>query len=171
MPATARAPQKLPLTYVYGDDNAGQGGYGEASLSKSFYSTGGIGGGQIGYNVQNGRLVFGAEADLDASGITGIDTYKLDMNAAFPDPNAPITVSTAKGKSQLNYVGTLRARAGYTFDTTLVYVKGGLAFGDVSDNLPWTDSAGATTSESKNGTLTGYVLGAGAEHFLSPAWP
>ena len=46
-----------------------------ASQSKSFDSTGGIGGGQIGYNVQNGTLVFGVEADLARFGISGTN-YK-----------------------------------------------------------------------------------------------
>ncbi len=132
------------------------GGYGDQS--KSFDSTGGIGGGQIGYNVQNGRVVFGVEADLDASGISGTDTNTLVLGS---------TTSTAKGKGELNYAGTLRGRVGYTFGNALVYATGGLAFGDATDSLTW---SGAAKGVSKSSTLTGYVLGAGTEYAISPAW-
>ena len=101
------------------------GGYGDQS--KSFDSTGGIGGGQIGYNVQNGRVVFGVEADLDASRHFG-NSHKHPGFGYAP-------LSTAKGKGELNYGGTLRGRVGYTFDNALVYATGGLAFGDATDSL------------------------------------
>jgi outer membrane immunogenic protein len=141
-------------------------GTGTDAQSKTFDSTGGFGGGQIGYNVQSGRAVFGVEGDLQASGISGETSV-----AAHFDPYYPAdATSSAKAKSQLNYFGTLRGRLGYTFGNALVYATGGLAFGDATDTLSRTDLLGTTTSKSKSGTLTGYVLGAGTEYAINPAW-
>lgn len=140
------------------------------TLSKSFDSNGGIGGGQIGYNVQNGRIVYGVEGDLDASGITGSGTSTVSLQVPTGPTTADTVTAKATAKSQLNYVGTIRGRLGYTFDSALIYATGGLAFGDASDTLTETDIGGTTTKKSKSSTLTGYVLGAGAEYALNPAW-
>ncbi len=80
------------------------GGYGEASNDSSI--NGGFGGGQVGYNIQRGNLVFGVETDIQGSSITA--------------SGAPST---------LEYFGTVRARAGYAFDRALVYGTGGYAYG------------------------------------------
>ena len=79
------------------------GGYG--SISKNSNINGGFGGGQIGYNIQRGNIVFGGEADIQGANIT------------------------ASGASSLDYFGTVRARAGYAIDRALVYGTGGYAYG------------------------------------------
>ena len=58
-------------SYVYGPITIGNttysgGGPGSATQSKTFDSSGVIGGAQIGYNIQIGRVVFGVEGDLQA---------------------------------------------------------------------------------------------------------
>ena len=96
---------------------------------------GGFGGGQIGYNVQQGNIVFGVEADLQAAGIT-------DSKSQVLPPNAPANVGLTIGnKSTLDWFGTVRGRVGYTFDRTLVYATGGLAYGHIGDETSC--SAGA----------------------------
>ena len=105
------------------------GGYGWSD--NSFYE-GGFGGGQIGYNIQRGTFVFGLETDFEASGITG-------------------------GGINYDYFGTVRGRAGVTFDRALLYATGGFAYGDVS--FP-----GFSHTE------TGYVVGGGLEYKLTPQW-
>ena len=119
--------------------------------------------------MQNGRLVFGVEADIQGSGISGSTSASA---AAWPDGTTSPT-STIKAKSELDDFGTLRGRLGYTFEHTLVYVTGGLAYGNTKDTLSLTEYVTATTqtqSKTADTTRTGYVLGAGAEYFLNPAW-
>ena len=60
-------------------------------------------------------------------------------------------------KSSLDYFGSVRGRVGYTFDRTLVYGTGGFGFGQV-------------TNEGLAETQTGWVVGAGAEYKITPAW-
>jgi outer membrane immunogenic protein len=133
--------------YGYGD--------GQRSLSPS----GGFGGGQIGYNLQRDRFVFGIEADLQGAGIE--DSARVDMLGGD---------ASAAAKSELNWFGTVRGRVGYTLDQTLVYFTGGLAFGGVKDTLSVMSPLGDMTKVSKDDTKTGFVLGGGLEHKLNPAW-
>jgi outer membrane immunogenic protein len=93
-----------------------------------------IGGVQLGYNWQFSRnWVFGIEGDISGT----------DMNnGAF---------------AHVDYLGTLRARAGYTWDRTMLYGTGGLAW-NRSSLLGFHD------------TDTGYALGLGLEWAFAPAW-
>ena len=114
---------------------------------------GGFVGGQIGYNWQFGRVVVGAEADLQGADIS--DRVQ-DLN--FGD----------NFHSRLDWFGTVRGRLGYAFDRTLVFATAGFAFGGVHNNV---DGAFLPGSPYKfDGTATGYVLGAGVEYKLNPAW-
>lgn len=129
------------------------------SGAKSFGAAGGFGGGQIGYNLQRDRLVFGVEADIQGAAIDGSGTVSLaNVNAS------------ATGKNNLDWFGTVRGRVGYAAGTTLLYFTGGLAYGGVHDSLTLTPAAGASSTVSRDGTNTGYVLGGGVEHLLNPSW-
>jgi outer membrane immunogenic protein len=128
-----------------------------------------FGGGQIGYNLQRGSLLFGLEADLQA-GSTG--TGKTTFT------NATNTYS-ASADSTLDWFGTLRGRLGMVYnDTSLIYFTGGLAFGSASGRVtaglseaaPDTDTFAGSASNSSSKTLTGYVLGGGIEHAFTPSW-
>ncbi len=68
-----------------------------------------------------------------------------------------ISDSNGVDKSSLDWFGSLRGRVGYAFDRALVYATGGLAYGQVT-NTGWAQ------------TQTGWVLGAGLEYKLTPAW-
>ena len=65
-------------------------------VSGSSNLDGAIGGAQVGYNWQSGAMVFGAEADLQASNQRKDDTF------------AGVTVT-----QRIPYFGTLRGRLGY----------------------------------------------------------
>lgn len=97
-------------------------------------------GGQVGYNVQMGTMLFGVESDLSMNGF-GKGSKRGSGTSA-----------------DMRYVGTLKARAGVTFDRLLVYGTGGLAYGSIkaSDGLL-----------SKTRGKTGYVVGAGAEYGIT----
>ncbi len=154
------------------------GGYGwDASDIAKVYGPlgakpeGGFGGGQIGYNVQRGNIVFGAEADFQGADISGSKSLVVP-----PQPNSygippQYTLGT---KSTLDWFGTVRGRLGYSFDRTLVYATGGLAYGHISDTASCSPFPGAYPCAIGYGThqtnATGYVVGGGVEHKLNPAW-
>jgi outer membrane immunogenic protein len=130
----------------------------------NFSPAGGFGGGQLGYNWQRNHLVFGIEADLQGADIS--DTATATATAIGGS-------SIVSAKKSLDWFGTVRGRLGYVFDRTLVYATGGFAFGGVQDELAVTAvSPGATATKSvkKDDTATGFVVGGGVEHFVSPAW-
>ncbi len=104
-----------------------------------------FGGVQAGYNFQNGPWVLGVEGDVgygrpSKTGVFGATTFK-----------------TQEGVN-----GTLRARAGYAIDRTLVYGTGGLAVASFSSTA---SNAGGT--EKHDFTRLGYAVGAGVEHAVT----
>jgi outer membrane immunogenic protein len=123
------------------------GGYGwtdvgwQDAVNGSHDGEGGLAGGQIGYNIQTGRLVFGVEADISASWIEGANgngccAHTFDM------------------------LYSLRGRAGLTgFDNrTLFYLTAGGAWADVE----YTSSSGRFSD-----MQFGWVFGGGVEHALT----
>ncbi|WP_457115404.1 outer membrane protein [Methylobacterium sp. JK268] len=127
-------------------NNRGQNGF-----------TGGL---QVGANYQftpGSGFVVGVEADAQylASGrrrsgvIAGANTA-LNPNVVFFDPRAT---------AGMEYFGTVRGRAGYAFDRTLVYATGGYAYGGGSDNR----FGGATDNAQMR---TGWTAGGGVEYAL-----
>ena len=136
--------------------------------------SGPFGGGQIGYNWQFGHYVLGIEGDLDAAAVQ--DRAFATATSVGPVPGGT-TGGTTQGaaKSDLDYFGTLRARAGYSYGRFLVYGTGGLAYGGVRDRLNVTNInlvGGSTVNASANGneTATGWAAGAGFEVALTPQW-
>ena len=99
-----------------------------------------VGGVQAGYNWQNGPLVFGLEADIQASGAN--DTF-------------------APWKFSHPWFGTVRGRAGYAFNNVLFYGTGGLAFGELR---------GETFGLSETHTTAGWTVGVGAEMGFAQNW-
>src|SRR5690606_5504713 len=85
---------------------------GEADISAGGF----LGGIQAGYDWQFAqRWVVGAVADIAAT------DYGASISASING------VEVFDGESQLKYLGTVRARLGYTWDRTLLYGHGGFA--------------------------------------------
>lgn len=105
-----------------------------------------IGGAQIGYNWQFGQIVAGVEADIQYA--------DLGHHRDF----APYYFGG--GGSSGNYFGTVRGRLGYAFDRALVYLTGGLAYGDFGGS----DFFGGSD------TKAGWTLGGGFEYAFTPNW-
>src|SRR5215212_8740373 len=78
-----------------------------------------VGGGQIGYNMQFGSFVLGAEADLQYADLGGKGRYIQRAGAWYNIGNG----------GGLDYFGTVRARLGLAIDRALVYGTGGFAYG------------------------------------------
>ena len=87
-----------------------------------------IGGGQIGYNLQSGNIVYGVEADFQV--MRSRDTISATLLEFTPGrlPTANITRNTfATFSIERQWQATLRGRFGYAWDRLLVYATGGLA--------------------------------------------
>lgn len=114
-------------------------GYGFGSFGPTDVS-GLVGSVHLGFNVQYGTFVVGLEGDGTWSGIS--------------DDVAGIERS-------IDYLGSIRARAGITFDRVLVYGTGGFSFGGFT-------AANGAVSQSKAGM--GWVAGIGAEMAIAQNW-
>jgi outer membrane immunogenic protein len=111
------------------------------AFNGSHDGSGWLAGGQIGFNLQSGRLVYGVEADISNSWIDG---------------------SSGCCEHEINWLASVRARAGLTgfSNRTLFYVTGGAAWADIDYASTGSDSD----------THFGWVAGAGIEHALTPNW-
>jgi outer membrane immunogenic protein len=103
--------------YGYGNHNLNNalGPAGFADFTANYSSQGGIAGGEAGYNVQSGNIVFGVEGDYSWFDIKGDDNFALGSNDA----------------TDLRWAGTLRARGGIAVDRLLLFFTGGWAYGDL----------------------------------------
>ena len=110
-----------------------------------------IGGGQVGYNWQSDRWVFGLEADIQASGQKGDGPFSCSggtvgattlaglsgpCSAGHLGDTAPFNVTAfpviGDIAQKLEWFGTFRGRVGLTATPTfLIYATGGLAYGEV----------------------------------------
>lgn len=132
-----------------------------------------VGGGQLGYNIQNGAVVYGLEADLDYFGAGGSGSRTFSNANVFAAPASTLTLTQRSGNG---YLGTVRARVGYAgFERTLLYVTGGLAYGDYGSTYgtaTFSNGAGPQVvqfgSGSDGDTRVGYALGAGVEYAVTP---
>jgi outer membrane immunogenic protein len=124
-----------------------------AATSAKFHLDGVIGGGQLGYNWQRDRWVFGLEADIQGSGEKGSTSAVCPGGPATSTATTPAAVNglcslghqgdtvagnlaafpvTSALSEKIEWFGTVRGRVGATFTPTILgYVTGGLAYGQV----------------------------------------
>jgi outer membrane immunogenic protein len=137
-----------------------------------------IGGGEIGYNAQLGRFVWGVEADISGADIKGSDSQTLVSGVTgFPLNTVRVDGSASE---KLDFFATLRGRVGYTLmPQLLAFATGGFAFGHVSASTTLTEtvtgpcgctSPSQTVAASSSATLPGWTVGGGLEWMLAPHW-
>jgi len=132
------------------------------------------GGAQGGYNWQTGHFVFGGEADISWSRMSGTRTVTpIIKNNGTPFPGAGFLVAHQDTK----WFGTVRPRAGIAFDRVLLYGTGGLAFGHVNYSANSDFRPGVPTSilffqypASSSKTKTGWTVGGGVEVGINKHW-
>lgn len=133
-----------------------------AATSPQLNPAGFSGGGQIGYNHQVDRWLFGIEAD---AGYTGL---RQSRNATAPfQAGSALTTTSSVGS---DWMATLRPRAGYAMDRTLFYLTGGLALTDLNFASSYADTAGQSADAGFSKTRVGWVAGAGIEHAFTKNW-
>ena len=115
--------------------------------------TGVVGAVTLGYNYQlsNSGIVLGMEGDI------GLMDLNADDKAIFDGH----VMKTTFGP----WWATVRGRAGYAFDRTLVYGSGGAAFMGV-DEISIGNTPGETAIN--RDTRSGWVVGGGIEHAFAP---
>ncbi len=131
-------------TYV--DENGLCGDFAGASCNLA--ASGFVFGAQVGHLWQSGSFAWGIEADISRTG--------LNSTAAAGGTGYTLT-------GNVDWLASLRARAGYVHGSMFAYVTGGLAAGHLKSG--W---VGDFYSGSLNTWKTGFVIGAGLEHMLAP---
>jgi len=138
-------------------------------LSNSDNLDGFIGGGQIGYNWQINQFVLGVEADFQGSGQKADGSFLIPFIPAIVAPAVPGL--TANYTDKLEWFGTVRARAGYTWDRWLAYVTGGWAFGHGTlSGTGTTTPAGTVLAFSTSQDYSGWTIGGGLEWAFADHW-
>lgn len=104
-----------------------------------------------GYNIMLGSFVLGVEGDLswtDADGSEG---------------NTPLAAADSFSQIDVDveWMGNLRARAGYAIDRFLVYGTGGVAYASTEASVEDLGVPGA--SDSDHDSVWGWTIGAGVE--------
>ncbi len=145
----------------------GGGGYGNHNLNNSlgpagfadftynYDSSGAVGGGEVGYQVQSGSYVVGFEADGMWSGIKGSDRFR--SFDAFGNASNDAT--------SLSWAGTVRARGGIALDRLMLFFTGGWAYGDLQHTN--TDSVPALGIDTFNNHRSGLTAGAGIAYAIT----
>ena len=122
-----------------------------------------IGGGQIGYNWQMNQFVLGAVADFQAADIHASATVAVD-------PPGGLVPSLQTLSQRLDFLGTVRGKAGFALNNVMLYGTGGLAYGRVKSSMTFDVTPGVailfngTSSEWR----TGWAAGVGGEYGVGP---
>ncbi|MHC4055488.1 outer membrane protein [Bradyrhizobium sp. 25ACV] len=140
------------------------GGYGWASSKltapgnpdTSSSPSGGLAGGQLGYNWQTGAVVLGVEGDADWANIRGSTSCP---GAAF------VCASNTRA------LATLRGRIGWAAGPVLLYGTAGGAYANEHYSaLTPAGGAFAGTTGVNDADRWGYSAGAGVEYGFTPNW-
>jgi outer membrane immunogenic protein len=107
-----------------------------------------IGGVQIGSNLQYESFVYGIEADFQYANVGTSINWGLYGRLGLGSG------------SSAGYFGTVRGRAGYAIDRTLLFLTGGLAYGGLNKS----PLGGNSTSN------IGYAFGGGVEYAFTQNW-
>jgi outer membrane immunogenic protein len=110
----------------------------------------------FGYNFQSGNVVFGLEGSLAAANFDG----------KFTAPYSP-AMTVGAWTPNMNWLGTVTGKLGYSVGQWLPYVKGGFAAADVGSPL---QGAGQLGSFTQGTTTGGWTAGVGFEYQFSPKW-
>lgn len=113
-------------------------------ISTDYDMDGGIYGGYVGYNHQHGSWVFGIEGTYSAADVQG-DTTVLAIFGVDRD---------------LDWLATIEGRVGYAFGRSMVYARGGWAWGELETRVDFLGTPILRGDDTHNGWTAGF----GFEH-------
>jgi outer membrane immunogenic protein len=118
-------------------------------------ATGGTAGGQVGYRWQSGPVVFGLELQGNWANFRG-----SNINLVFP---------TIRDQSRIDAFGLFTGQIGYSWNTVLLYAKGGAA---VTGDHYATFAAvpGGALIDKVSEARWGGTIGGGVEFSFAPNW-
>lgn len=116
-------------------------------FSTDYDMNGGLFGGQVGYNYQFGLGVIGIEGSFAGSTAEG-------------DGQSGVILTSQR---ELDWLATVTGRIGYAMGRSLVYAKGGVAWGELQTDV----SIGGINILSGDETHVGWTAGLGVEHALT----
>ncbi len=115
-----------------------------------------VGGGQAGWNFQRGNWVFGPEGDFSYLRTRGTASTLTQTPAGAPQQTL--------ARTRMEWMGSARARAGYTLGDGLIYATGGYAFGKVKGSATFNSPTGVQNYAGSNSyTAQGWIAGGGLE--------
>lgn len=151
-------------TYFDPDNLPVVAGAGKGSIS----TTGFTGGGQAGYNMQSGNLVFGGEVGF---GVLDLDGSRTAANVHYLSGCCTFTINESV---KTNWLLTVRPRIGWAFgpsNSWLVDVSAGLALTDLKSSSRFADAPGGVMeSASKSETKAGWTVGTSLAYGLDDHW-
>jgi outer membrane immunogenic protein len=106
-----------------------------------------IGGIMGGANLQLGQWIFGGELSFSGTG----------LSQSVPSPYFPATDTFS---TELNWLGTIEGRIGYSWDRVMVFGKGGWALSNATLKV----SSPVRGSASKSEFVDGWTIGGGIEY-------
>lgn len=157
--ATYYTPPAFSWTGFYVGLNAGYGWGSLGNIGNNTFGkpSGFVVGGTLGYNYQINQFVIGVEGDLNW---TNVDSTARTI-ALVGAPPAPATVSST---GSVNWMGTLRARAGFALDRALIFATAGYA--GASLDLKFNDITNGVGGK-ESGWRNGWAVGGGIEYAFS----
>ncbi|MBK1865098.1 outer membrane protein [Aestuariivirga sp. YIM B02566] len=125
-----------------------------------FKANGFLGGAHVGYLLQSDSFVYGVEADIEYADLND------EVDIVFDGGGDGGT-----GEKDIDWLGSLRLRAGIAADRALFYATGGLAVGGVSLETDLSEDAldAGLTNDDYDKTKWGWTLGAGVEYAVTDA--
>jgi outer membrane immunogenic protein len=125
-----------------------------------FKANGFVGGAHVGYLLQSDAFVYGVEADIEYADLND------EVDIVFDGDG-----DGGSGEKDIDWLGSLRLRAGIAADRALFYATGGLAVGGVSLESDLSQEAldAGLTNDDYDKTKWGWTIGAGVEYAVTDA--
>jgi len=143
-----------------------------------------LGGGNVGYDWQTGKYVFGVVGDIAGTNTRGGMSCDPGGSTNVPVLGVPGAMFLTSCNARASWIGDIAARVGYAWDRVLLYVKGGGAWTNerftavCTNNNPANVSAiqcanpaqAVATGFAASTNRAGWLIGWGGQFALTQNW-